>query len=258
MHIKTRYYILTVILSYLFFMMSSLPASKLVSLAEDNKLISAKLYGVYGSLWRGGAEQINIPNQAPITDLQWSLNPASLLIAKLSSEVNGNIKQQKFIGNIGMNALGTVEATDLRVRISSPVMQELIQMPLGELGGVFNINIESIILNDSPIPDITGTLKWNNAKLTIAETVDLGHINIAIKPNAAKQLTATISNTKGQLSLDGSASVDDKKQYTLDLRITPEQNAVNSITQSLSMFSRRQTDGSYLIKRKGNLREIGM
>ena len=258
MHIKTRYYILTAVLSYLFFMISSLPASKLISLAEDNKLITAKLYGVYGSLWSGGAEQINIPNQPPITDFQWSFNPASFLIAKISSEVSGNIKKQKIIGNISMNAWGTVEATDVRARISSPVMQELIQMPLGELGGVFNLNIDSIILNDSPLPSITGTLKWNNAKLTMAETVDLGHINIAIKQNTANQLTATISNNKGQLSLDGTAIIDDKKSYTLDLRITPQQNISSDITQSLTFISRRQTDGSYLIKRKGNLREFGM
>ena len=258
MHIKTRYYILTAVLSYLFFMISSLPASKLVSLAEENKLTTAKLYGVYGSLWNGGAEQINIPNQLPITNLQWSLNPASLLIAKLSSEISGNIKNQKFIGNISMNAFGAVEATDIRARISSPVVQELIQMPLGELGGVFNLNIDSIIINDSPIPNITGSLKWTSAKLTIAETVDLGHININVKTNSANQLTATISNKKGQLNLDGTASVDAKKLYTLNLRITPEESASRDITQSLSMFSRRQTDGSYLIKRKGNLREIGM
>ena len=258
MHIKTRYYILTAILSYLFFMISSLPTSKLVSLAEDNKLTTAKIYGAYGSLWNGGADQINIPNQSPITDIQWSLNPASLLLAKISSDISGTIKNQKLVGNISMNAFGTVEATDVRARISSPVMQELIKMPLGELGGVFNINIESIILNDSPIPNVTGNLKWNSAKLTIAETVDLGHINIAVKPNTVNQLTATITNSKGQLSLDGTASIDEKKLYTLNLRITPEQNASSDITQSLSMFSRRQTDGSYLIKRKGNLREFGM
>ena len=258
MHIKTRYYILTAVLSYLFFMMSSLPASKLVSLAEENKLITAKLYGVYGSLWNGGAEQINIPNQLPITNLQWSLNPASLLFAKLSSEVSGNLKNQKFIGNISMNAFGTVEASDIRARISSPIMQELIQMPLGELGGVFNLNVESIVLDNSPIPELTASLKWNSAKLTIAETVELGHVSIDIKSNSTNQLIATISNLKGQLSLDGTASVDDKKLYTLNLRITPEENASSDITQSLSLFSRRQTDGSYLIKRKGNLREFGM
>ena len=258
MHIKTRYYILTAVLSYLFFMMSSLPASKLVSLAEENKLITAKLYGVYGSLWNGGAEQINIPRQPPITNLQWSLNPASLLIATLGSEVSGSIKNQKFIGNISMNAFGAVEASDIRARINSSIMQELIQMPLGELGGVFNLNIESIVLDNSPIPELTASLKWNNAKLTITETVDLGHVNIAIKPNSDNQLIATISNLKGQLSLDGTASVDDKKLYTLNLRITPEENTSSDITQSLSLFSRRQTDGSYLIKRKGNLREFGM
>jgi len=85
MHIKKRYYILTSVISYLFFMVSSLPASKLVSLAKENKLIAAELYGVYGSLWNGGAEQLNIPNQLPVNNLQWSFNPVALLIAKISS-----------------------------------------------------------------------------------------------------------------------------------------------------------------------------
>lgn len=258
MHIEKRYYILTAVISYLFFMVSSLPASKLISLAKENRLITAELYGVYGSLWNGGAEQLNIPKQLPVKNLQWSFNPASLLVAKISSEISGNIKDQNFIGSISVNAFGTVEANDVRARIESPVMQELINMPLGELGGIFNLNIESLILNDAPIPNINASLKWNNAKLTLTETVDLGNINIVVKPDNENQLTATISNKQGQLSLDGTASVDDKKLYSLDLRITPEANASSSITQSLSMFSRRQTDGSYLIKRKGNLRDLGM
>ena len=258
MHIKKRYYILTAVFSYLFFMVSSLPASKLISLAKDNKLITAEFYAVYGSLWNGGAEQLNIPNQLPVKNLQWSFNPASLLVAKISSEISGNIKDQDFIGNISVNALGTVEANDVRARIESPVMQELINMPLGELGGIFNLNIQSLILNDAPIPNVSASLKWNNAKLTITETVDLGNINILVKPADENQLMATISNKQGQLSLAGTASVDDKKLYSIDLKITPETNAPNSIKQSLGMFSRRQTDGSYLVKRKGNLRELGM
>lgn len=258
MHIKKRYYILTAVISYLFFMVSSLPASKLISLAKEYKLTPVEFYGIYGSLWNGGAEQINAPNQLPINNIQWSLKPASLLVAKLSSEISGNIKNQNFIGNVSVNAFGTVEANDIRARIESPVMQTLINMPLGELGGVFNLKIESLILNNAAIPDINASLKWNNAKLTLTETVDLGHINITIKPSGENQLTATISNQQGQLSLDGTASVDAKKLYSLDLRITPEASASRNITQSLSLFSRRQTDGSYLMKRKGNLREFGM
>jgi len=258
MHIKTRHYILIAALSYLFFMISGLPASKLISLAEENKLTTAKFYGVYGSLWNGGAEQINIPKQLAVTNLQWSFNPASLLIAKISSEISGNIKNQNFIGNISVNAFGTVEATDVRARIASPVMQELMQMPLGELGGEFNLNIESLILNGAAIPNINGLIKWQNAQLTLTETVDLGDVNIAINTSAENKLSATISNKQGQLSLDGSASIDDKKLYSLNLRITPEINSPSSITQSLSLFSRRQTDGSYLVNRKGDLREFGM
>jgi len=258
MHIKKRYYILTAVFSYLFFLLSGVPASKIISLADENKLLPAKLYGVHGSLWNGGAEKIIIPNQLPIDNLKWSLSPASLLMAKLSSELNGNIKNQNFIGNVSVNAFGTVEASNIRARIDSQTMQELIQMPFGELGGVFNLNIESITLGSSPLPDVNASLKWKSAKLTLAETVDLGHINITIKPGSENQLVATITNKQGQLSINGTANVDDKKMYALDLRIKPAANASSNITQSLTMFSRRQKDGSYLVKRKGNLREFGL
>ena len=258
MHIKKRYYILTAVFSYLFFLLSGVPASKIVSLADQNKLIPAKLYGVQGSLWNGSAEKIIIPNQLPIDNLKWSLSPASLLMAKLSSEINGNIKNQNFIGNVSVNAFGTVEASDIRARVDSSTMQELIQMPFGELGGVFNLNVESIILDGSPLPKTSASLKWKSAKLTLAETVDLGHINISIKPGDENQLIATIANTQGQLSINGTASVDNNKLYALDLRIKPAANVSSDITQSLTMFSKRQKNGDYLVKRKGNLRELGL
>lgn len=258
MQLKTYHYILVALFSYLFFMLSGLPANKIISFAEEKNLLPSKFYGVYGSLWNGGAEQVTTPNQITIDNLQWSLNPGSLLFAKLSSEVSGSVKSQKFIGNASINALGEFKAYDVRTRVDAAVMQELIKMPFGELGGVFNLTVDSLSLNETALPDITANIKWQSAKLTIAETVDLGHINISIQPDTSNQLTATLSNTQGQLSISGTASIDDKKIYALNIKITPQSGASSSITQSLAMFSRRQTDGSYLINRRGNLREIGL
>ena len=91
----------------------------------------------------------------------------------------------------------------------------------------------------------------------MVESVDLGFINLDIDTNDNDQLIANISNTKGQLSLSGKASLDNKKAYDANFSITPEKNANDNIRQSIAMFARRQTDGSYLVKRKGNLRDLG-
>jgi len=255
---KKRYYILIAILSYLFFTLANIPAAKVVTLLESNVSIPAKFYGVYGSLWNGGAEKVLIQGQPPVDQLQWSLNPASLLLATLNADIKASIKEQNIIGNLSLSATGTFSASDIRARIDAGVMQELAQMPIGELGGVFNINIESMQLDADKLPIINADINWKNATLTLVESVDLGHVNILIKPDDDDKLAATITNKQGQLTLDGKTSVDNKKSYSVDLRITPEKNATDNIRQSLAMFSRRQTDGSYLLKRNGNLNEFGL
>jgi len=255
---KKRYYILIAVLSYLFFTLGNIPAAKVIALIDKNTNAPVKLYGVHGSLWNGGAEKVLAQGQPPIDNLKWSIKPAMLLLAQLNGEVNGSIKNQNVIGNFNVSALGTISASDIRARISAPVMQELIQMPLGELDGIFNINIEHLELKQQGIPMIKANLKWENAKLTMVESVDLGFVALSITSGDNDQLSAKISNKKGQLLIDGNAGVDDKKAYNLNLRITPDESASDNIRQSIAMFARRQTDGSYLVKRKGNLRDLGL
>ena len=253
-----RYYILIGIFSYLFFTLGNMPAAKLISMAEKNSAMPVKLYGVHGSVWSGGADKAIVKGQPPIDNLQWSINPAFLLLAQLSGEVKASVKQQNIIGNISIGPSGSIQASDIRARITAAVVQEFIQLPLGELGGVFNMDIDTFEFNQGSLPVINGTLNWKNAKLTLLETVDLGNIKLNVSPGENNQLIATIKNRQGQLKLDGNANVDEKKMYSINLRITPEENASDNTRQSLKMFARRQADGSYQLKRKGNLQEFGI
>ena len=220
--------------------------------------LPVKFYGVNGSIWKGSAEKVMTQGQPPVDNLQWSINPAMLLLAQLNGKVNGSLKNQNIVGNFNVSAFGTLSASDVRARISAPVMQELMQMPLGELDGIFNINIEKLEMQQTGLPFINANLKWKNAKLTMLETVDLGFVDLSITTNDNDQLIAIISNNKGQLQIDGNAGLDNKKAYNLNLRLTPEKNATNNIRQSLAMFARRQSDGSYLVNRKGNLSDLGL
>jgi len=255
---KKRYYILIATLSYLFFTLGNVPAAKVISLAKNNTQLPVSLYGVQGSIWNGSAEKIIAPGQPAIDNVKWDINPAMLLLAQVSGEVNGSIKNQNIIGNVSLSAGGTLSASDVRARIEAPVIQELIKMPLGELGGVFNINIKSFEATREGLPKINANIKWKNAQLTLLETVELGFIDLNLSTNENDHLVANISNKKGQLLLDGKALLDNEKAYDLNLRITPESNANNNIRQSVGMIAKRQSDGSYLLKRKGNLRELGL
>ena len=255
---KKRYYILIAIISYLIFTLSNIPAAKIVSLLKQNKALPATLYGVEGSLWEGRAAKIIIRNAPETSNLQWSINPAYLLLAQVSGSLKASIMEQNVVSQFSLGPTGELSISDLRARIDAPDMQSLLNIPLGELGGIFNIDIESVNNIKDPIPQITGDIKWSAAKLTLAETVDLGHILVQIAPDKSTGLIANITNTKGDVSLNGKINVTHKKTYSMDLSITPSEQASKDLKQSLGLFARRQSDGSYQIKRKGSLREFGI
>ena len=255
---KKRYYILIGVLSYLAFTLANVPASKIISLAKKNTDLPVNIYGTYGSLWNGGADKMMLQNSPDIDNLHWSINPAYMLLAQISGEIKASINKQNIIGQVNIGPTGELSAKDVRARMDASSVQELLQLPLGELGGTFIIDIASISGLDKTIPVIDANIKWQSANLTLAETLDLGHINMTINPDSDDQLKGTILNTKGQVTLDGKFTLNNNKSYSIDLRLVPQKSATENIRQSLGMFARRQNDGSYLLKKTGNLNEFGI
>lgn len=257
MPIKKRYIILLAIGSYLLFTLSMVPASKVLSLANSISPLPVKIYGVSGNLWNGRAQQVVAPGQPAIDNLQWSINPLGLLLVRIDTNFNASIKNQNITGKLSVNALGQLQGSDIRARIDGAVMQQLLRLPMGELGGVFNFNVNSVELQQAALPILDASLSWKNARLTLMDTVNLGNIDLLISPQDDGRMLASISNKQGDLQLSGDATVDASKNYSIDLRMTPQPNTARNIIQSLGMFARRQADGSYLLSRKGNLREFG-
>lgn len=258
MPIKKRYIILLAVGSYLLFTLSMVPANKVLGLANSISPLPIKVYGVSGNLWNGRALQVISPGQPAIDNLHWSISPFQLLLARLSTDFNASINNQNITGNVSVNALGKLQGSDIRARIDGAVMQQLLRLPLGELGGSFNFNVDSVELKQNALPILDASISWKNASLTLMDTVNLGHIELIITPQDDGHLLASISNKQGDLQLSGNASVDAEKNYSINLRMTPQPSTARNIIQSLGMFSRRQADGSYLLNRKGNLREFGL
>jgi len=254
---KQRYYVIIGVVSYLLFVLINTPAATILSLAEKNISMPVKFYGVQGSIWNGQADRVTIQAQAPLNNVQWSLNPLALLLASLSADIEAQIKQQKIVGNINISASGNISASDVRARLDASYVQSLLAMPFGELGGDFNLDIKSLQWSGKGLPVTSGQINWKNAKLTMVDSVDLGHVQLDIKPGKQGQLLASINNKNGQLSIEGNASLSDDKSYTVDLNFNPQNNASDNIKQSLGMFARRQSNGSYQLKKSGNLKQLG-
>ena len=254
---KLRNYIIIAVCSYLFFALDSTPAAKIISLAKNNFDLPAQFYGVQGSIWNGQAESI-VAQDSRIDAVQWTINPAALLLAHISADIQGQIKQQDVAGHVSLNMSGNIHVEDLRTTLSANEVQNMLAMPFGELGGEFNLNIKSLYWTDEGLPEAIATIEWRNAKLTLADTVDLGKVTLDIKPDEKDGLSININNITGMISINGKIQLSSNKQYNLQIDFKPSSNANTNIKQSLAMFAKRQSNGSYRFKQTGNLKQLGL
>ncbi len=254
---KQRYYWIIGIFAYLFFVLANSPAAQVINLIDKQFKLPAKFYGVQGSVWSGQSDSILINNKTRLDNVRWSVNPFSLLLLRLSTDLDADIKQSRTVGTLIVYPNGSIEANSVRARLNAKDVQQMINMPFGQLDGEININLETLELAAGGIPKTSGQVKWRNAKLTLAEAVELGNIEINIAPEQ-NNMKAVISNKGGMINISGSATISEDKRYTLDITLKPEASASNNITQSLGMFARRLPNGTYQLKQNGNLKQFGL
>ncbi len=255
---KIRYYLLIGIISYLLFTLINTPAATVLSLVENQVSLPVKFYGVQGTIWQGQTDRLMMQGGPPIDNLRWELQPVALFTASIAADVQAQVKQQNVIGHVRVNSSGNIEASDLRARLEASAVQQLAAIPFGQLGGVFNIDIASLQASQQSIPQADGRISWKNARLTMMETVDLGEVLFELKPGEQGSLDLVVSNKGGDISISGRAKVLANKRYTVDINLTPQRSASANVTQSLGMFARRQSNGSYLFKQSGSLQQLGL
>ncbi|HEX5638150.1 MAG TPA: type II secretion system protein N [Gammaproteobacteria bacterium] len=253
-----RWQIISVLLfSYFFFLIAGIPASRVLHYLQQSGSVPATITGVEGSIWNGHADVFLIPGQPKLENINWSINPFALMIARLSAHVEAEVHKQTITGHVSRNFLnGNVFASDVTTKLPASTLQKIIDMPFGELGGDVEIFLDQVNWQKDMVPLIEARIYWQHAKLTLAQTIDMGQVNITVLPNDANQTNVTLSNTAGDLTMNGEATIGTDRSYSLSLTMKPK-DATGDVAQSLNLFAQRQADGLYRFKQNGNLRSLG-
>lgn len=252
---KKRVYILTAVVSYLLFLIAGIPAKAVIDQLDQTN-VSFK--GISGTVWNGKAYKVTINRNVQLTDTQWSFNLWKLLIGQLALDVNTRYSDNDIKMEIGTSLTGRYFVNHMTGKISATDVTDIARIPLAQLSGLFSLNIEHADWKQGELPTASGQIDWQNASVTIAESVSLGNIVIQLDESEQHMLHADISNQGGDISITGSAELVPEADYAVNIRMTPGTTANNSITQSLGMFAKRQSNGSYLFNRTGPLSEIGL
>lgn len=253
-----RWHIISIVLfSYFFFMIGNIPANRVLNYLQQKGSIPATIYGVQGRIWSGHADSILIPGQPKLENVNWSINPLALVLARLSANIEAEIQKHPISGQISQRLIGgDLYANDVVTKLPAQTLQQLLDLPFGEFGGEFEIYLDNIHVQKDMLPIIEARIFWLHAKLTLAQTVDMGQVNITVLPADTNQTLITLKNSGGDLSLSGEANISADRSYTFSTTMKPK-DATGDVAQSLNLFAQRQADGSYRFKQNGNLRQLG-
>ncbi len=249
---KKRHYLLTAVIAYFVFLIATIPAKPVIDLVNGNSPVT--IQGVSGTLWNGKAYIVSFEN-IQLKKTEWSFNLWKLFIGSIAIDINSRFSGNDIAAQLGTSFTGRYFINDLSAKISAQAMTEIANIPIAQLDGMISLNIEHAQWKQGELPLATGEIKWTAAAITVAETASLGNISILLN-ETDELLTAEISNQGGDIKVTGSAGLVPEADYIVDIKLLPTATANNNIKQSLGMFTQKQANGEYTLKKTGSLNQI--
>lgn len=228
-----------------------------VGLLNDS-VPQVSIHGVDGTLWNGSAQRITISSDHIIDNANWSFCSWRLLTAEASIDLDATYQNKPVQGQLGVGITGTFKARNLHAEIDARSLGSLAGLPIGELSGLISMQLESARWTHEKVPEAVGNIYWKNAAITIAETAELGDIEITLAEPGDFPMAATINNKGGHLSLSGESHINEDGIYNIELKLSPNNTASENLGSSLKMFAEQQSDGSFVVKNTGNLKQFGI
>ncbi len=251
---KKKYYYLTAIISYLVFLIITIPASTAMALLDDDSPVI--IQGISGTLWHGKAYSILINDTVKLNNTEWSVAAWKILSGRIAVQIDTHYQKNNVSGEIGTSFLGRIFINELTAKIRATDVAEVAAIPLAQLGGLISLDIAHAEWKQGELPLASGRVIWEDATVTVADTASLGNVTITLGESEQQQLSADIQNQGGDIKISGSAELLPEADYAVDIKLLPTASANNSIKQSLGLFAQKLNNGGYILKKSGPLSQI--
>lgn len=238
--------IVVVVLIYVLGVLTMLPARLLTWLPIPDNV---RLQSLSGTLWHGHAEALFI-NGLPAYGVDWSLSPWKLFTGRAELDVDLGKARNSVAsgqGTIGWSFSG-IYAENVALTIPAQVVVQRLPLPVPiEVAGQLHLSLIEATEGKPLCGALQGQLRWADGLLN----------NQYMKAMSFKQLEVPIHCDKGAvvaslqtqqlpLAMNIQLRVDDKTA-AFSGTVRPQQGLSKDVVQGLSLFTKPQQNGEYLV-----------
>jgi hypothetical protein len=239
------------LITFIIGLVAFLPARVAAGWAEHMGPIA--MGGVTGTLFDGRASYISGPDGA-IKNVAWTLEPASLLLGRISARLNIDSDLGGFDANVSRSLFGQTTIENVTGSASASWLAKLGGYTFLPLSGDVRVNIDEAVFDDELHFDaLAGQINLVNTRWQLFNPpVPLGRFTAALG-RSDDGLRVTIVESDGPLAIDGGLSLDETKRYLLDVRLRARAGADERLPQMLEQLGRANAEGWHPIREQGRL-----
>ena len=231
--------ILIVIALYLFFLITTLPAT--VALAAINLPKNITLSSISGTIWSGKARQLHVSGVA-LGSVNWELHPLNLIIGELSADVSVINDEQYINTQLNLSSSGKIELEETRFLIDLSSLQPLTYgMPFsyaGKVSGYFPVSF----FQKNNYVGINGKLSLNDILMISPQRQSFGDFVIDFRAEKEGATSGKIKDSGGLLNATGQLILNKNGQLNLSMKLAARKTG-GSLEKMLSFLGKKDVGG---------------
>ena len=231
--------ILIVIALYLFFLITTLPAT--VALAAINLPKNITLSSISGTIWSGNARQLHVSGVA-LGSVNWELHPLNLIIGELSADVSVINDEQYINTQLNLSSSGKIELEETRFLIDLSSLQPLTYgMPFsyaGKVSGYFPVSF----FQKNNYVGINGKLSLNDILMISPQRQSFGDFVIDFRAEKEGATSGKIKDSGGLLNATGQLILNKNGQLNLSMKLAARKTG-GSLEKMLSFLGKKDAGG---------------
>ncbi len=242
-------YVVLGLLAFAGFLLATFPAERAFALLGE-QVPNVRAAGLSGTAWSGKAGTLQVGGRN-LEKLQWQLKPWSVLSGQLELDVQLDGEDVAGQASIGLKPDGTIELTDVDLRLSAAEMAAQFKAPV-DLAGQFIVQLQSAELMGQKILSAEGVIRWQQAALVSPLDQPLGEF-VAQLSTEAEGIKAQIKDEGGPLQLDGVAQLAPDDSYHFNGSVSVRDARQKLLVQAVGAMGRPGKDGRVPLRYSGRL-----
>lgn len=192
-----------------------------------------QVYGIRGTAWDGEADAVIAEGQR-LDAVRWQLRPGALLRARLSYDLQGQLRDGRIAGTAHASPSGALRLENVRLDADANTLARQFGSIPVTIGGRLDAFLENVeVSEDGQLTRIRGLVNWNAGSIDMGETVTLGSYALRLD-GGGDSLEGQVLDTDAILRLEGDIHLNpDTGDMRGDVVMQARDGAADTLVQTL-------------------------